>query len=386
VPFWHGSILNYEAAWRRWGIPDVHCVTLGFQTEEAREQLASRIMERPPLGLVGWELAADPPTPRHLPRGGFLLPGAAILRDGSGQWVDRQIGLRFLAFDDEEDWMLFDLAFDFADSQPEYEEHADESMLELLAIRVGSRYPAVTSASGFKELVQHANELFVSGAYGAAGTVAGVAFEQLMRSALSPADEAWASRQRHAALAQVIDKLVASNGWQEVRSRLNRYRDLRNDLAHRLGDLASAASDQQSTLFERVDDLLGWLERQTPSATSPTVLVDVAPEPEIEPDLLLADAMQAGADAAAGARVTPAVIGGKRREEGLIGAAWVTVADPRRAFTRWLEANGHGSPVPGGVDLRAPGDSFERALAWADAVCTSLERAGVRCTYAGRRQ
>lgn len=385
VPFWHGSILSYDSAWRSWGIPDVHCVTFGFLTKDGREQLVSRIMERPPLGLVGHELVADPPAPRHLPRGGFLFPGAAILNDGSGQWVDRQTGLRFIAYDDEYDWMTFGTAFDFADSAPEYEEDADAAMLELLALRVGTRYQHVTSSSGFDQLIQHANELFVSGAYGAAGTVAGVAFEQLMRAALSADDAAWAAAQRHAPLARVIDRVIAANGWQSIRGRLDQYKDLRNDLAHRLGDARATPLTEDSSLFERVDDLLGWLERQQLPPHGIAELVDVAPDADIESAVLIAAALEAGTNAAARATTTPAVIEGEHFEEGLEGSAWVTVADMRRAFTQWLADEHFGTPNASGVNLLAPERTFERALAWADAVSSSLDRAGIPCTYAGRR-
>jgi molybdenum-dependent DNA-binding transcriptional regulator ModE len=67
-----------------------------------------------------------------------------------------------------------------------------------------------------------------------------------------------------------------------------------------------------------------------------------------------------------------------------IGFAWVIVRDLDRPFTRWLLDTEKATHTGGGARLRAPGEAFERKLAWAHAVAMHLRSAGQTADYAGR--
>jgi hypothetical protein len=384
VPYWHGSLLDYQAAWQRWGIPDIHCVSLGFADGSKARTMLEAIRRRRPLGLLDHDLDAPDPSDRSLPLGGILLPGAVLRGDMGPAGVDRTTGLRVVAFEEEFDAHVFHAAASWSHDR-EAAEAVDQMLLGLLARSFGRGYVSVSAASGLPALVDHAAELLVARAYGAAGVVAGVAFEQLLNRCLSAADRERLAGPKHTPLGTVIDVVVKDRGWKQYRGRLDGYRLLRNNLAHRLGDEPDAKLNDDA-LFERVDDLIGWLERQPLSASpdEPLELVDVAPDPEISNDLLLAEALADGEVAASRARTTPFSVNGERIEEGLEGTAWVIVPDARRTFTRWLASQPAGTKVEGGVELVAPHRSFERGLAWAHAVSERLDKAGIRCSYLGQ--
>jgi hypothetical protein len=387
LPYWHGSILDFKAAWQRWGIPDIHCVSFGFSDRAQGKAMLDAILRHPPLGLLDDDLDAPNPSTRTLPPGGIVLPGAVLRRDGGGPGIDRATGLRTIAFEQEFDGYVFDLAFGWTAEEREVAEVVDHMLLGLLARSFGREYRSVSAASGPRALVDHAAELLVAGAYGASGAVAGVAFERLMHGCLSAPDQEWIAERKHVTLATVIDKVVKDRGWQDSRGRLDAYRKLRNDLAHRLGDDRDAGRLDDEALFERVDDLIGWLEQQPLGTVGEGLrleLVDVAPDPEIANGQLLAEALAGGAAAAAKARTTPFSVDGERIENGLDGAVWVIVPDARRKFTRWLASQPGTTQIEGGVQLSAPDRSFERGLAWAHAVSTRLDEAGIRCSYLGR--
>jgi hypothetical protein len=384
VPYWHGSILDYQAAWQRWGIPDIHCVSLGFADRTKAKTMLEVIRRRRPLGLLDDDLDAPDPSDRSLPLGGIVLPGAVLRGDMGPAGVDRLTGLRIVAFEEEFDAHVFHTAVSWSHDK-EAAEAVDQMLLGLLARSFGRGYISVSAASGLSALVDHAAELLIARAYGAAGAVAGVAFEQLMNRCLSPADRERLAGPKHTPLATVIDVVVKDRGWKQCRDRLDGYRELRNDLAHRLGDEPNAKLTDDA-LFERVDDLIGWLERQPLSAIGDErlELVDVAPDPKFSNSQLLAEALAEGEAAASRARTTPFSVDGEQIGEGLEGTAWVIVPDARRTFTRWLASQPAASQVEGGVQIVAPHRSFERGLAWAHAVSERLDKAGIRCSYLGQ--
>jgi hypothetical protein len=380
LPFWRGSILDFNSAWERWGVPEIYCVTIGFRSRADADAMLNAILARPPLGLIDHDRVAEEPEQQHLAPGGLLLPGAVMYRDVTTPRVERDTGVRIIGFRDEIDSGVFDFAMHGARHDAEYAALADEMVIRLLSQALGYRYAPVSAASGFAALVEHAAELLVSGAYGAAGAVAGVAFEQLMRASLSEQDRAWlAASTNHVNLGTVIDKVVSSRGLQPTRARLDSYRGLRNSLAHRLGDHGGSNDDD---LFERVDGFIAWLELQSVDDDGVATLVDVPAAATYTNADLLARALSAGKSAAETARTTPMVVSGQKVDEGAFGAVRVTVTDTRRAFTRWLRIQPGTFQDPQGVSLSAPYPSLERGLAWAHAVSETLTNLGhISCGY-----
>lgn len=381
LPVWVGSHLPPEAAMRRWAIPNVFAVIVGAADASQRDALVDHVRGHPPLGMFDLDADADDldlPLVLH----GFVLPQALIRLSARGRRIDRETGLDVIGFQSDEDSTAFDVAVEGIVEEPT-EDLLGEALLRVLVRGAGRRLAPVRASSGVEALLDHAYELFGSGAIGAAGAVGGVAFEQLMRGSLIGADRAWL-RQReaagaHAALNDVIAKAASAGGFDAGRLRM--YQRLRNDLAHRLGDAAGASRDD-AELEEQVDRFLRWLADQRVDAHGVTTLVNAAPDPALTYPDLLQSAQTAGARAAKAARVTRMSFG-----EGVFepsGFAWVTVRGPARPFTRWLIDNGHARGDARGAVIDAPDMEFERSLAWAHACADRLRTAGYSVHYEGR--
>lgn len=382
LPIWTGSFLPFEDAIRRWAFPDVFVVAIGCATAKQRRGLVAHLRARPPLGMFDLDAAADAIVrERPLPLYGFAIPDALIRLNVRGRYVDRDTFLDTIGFQDDDEATAWEIAVEGIIDPPD-EDLLGESLLRLLARGAGRKVPGVRAADGFSSLLDHAFELIGARAFTAAGSVAGVAFEQLMRAA---ADPGWLSQQDqlspggHATLNNVIVHVAKRGGWSDTR--LHRYRKLRNDLAHRLGDDAGA-SRTEDELYDEIRQLLFWLDRQSIDESGAALLADVDPEPELSYEELIAEARLAGDEAARDARVTPMKISGHVIEP--IGFAWVVVRDARRPFTRWLLDNGYTAESNGGAMFFAPGESLERNLAWAEACADRLRAAGQDAFYAGR--
>ncbi len=378
-PVWTGSFLPFEDAFDRWAFRDVYVVAIGCVSAKERQSLVAHVRKNPPLGMFdldadGDEVVRDRPLPLY----GFVLPNALIRRNLEGRRIDRRTLLDEIGFADDEEATAFDVAVDGIVGPPA-EDALGAALLRLLARGAGRRAPGARSSDGYEALLDHAYELFGLGAISASGSVAGVAFEQLMRAAVEPSWLCQQEAQGHVSLNNVVVR--AAGLRSENAARLHRYRSLRNDLAHRLGDEPQAPRTDEE-LYEEVGEFLRWLDRQAIDDAGTADLVDVAPDPDLTYEELLAEAKQAGDEAAAGARVTPMRIGGDVMEP--MGFAWVVVRDPRRSFTRWLVGAGHAEGQGREVTLHAPGMSFERNLAWAQACASRLRRAGQDASYAGR--
>lgn len=382
LPVWIGSYLPFQAARQRWAFSDVFVVLIGCTNAKRRRGLVAAVRKRPALGMFDLDADADA---LDLPLSfyGFVMPNAVIRQSASGRRIDRDTGLDVIGFDSDEEAEALNMAVaGFGSAWDPPEDLLGDVMLRLLTNGVGRRVPGVRAADGFEALVDQAFELFGIGAVGAAGSVAGVALEQLMRAALTGEDRVWLNtreREGHVKLNDVIGKVTKAGGWDD--GRLRRYQHLRNDLAHRLGDKLDAPREE-GELREAVEEMLGWLDRQELADDGTALLVDVAPEPDLTYAELLDAARGAGDAASKTARATPITVSGSSFEP--IGFAWVTVRDPKKPFTRWLVESGNARSVSGGAEFFAPGRSLERNLAWAHACTMRIRQAGHAADYAGR--
>lgn len=378
LPIWHGSHLPLQRARERWGFLDVFTVVVGVRDARMRDALVAHVQVHRPLGMFDVDADADD---HGLPliHGGFILANAVIRFSERGRRYDREFDIDVIGPVDDNEASALEYALEWAPDNSE--DLLGDALLRLLARRVGRRVHAVSASDGFRELVDHAYELFGLGAVGAAGTVAGVAFELLMRAAVADAGAgtgAGSGRDGSAKsrLIDVIDRLAALRGLDP--RRLHTYRELRNRLAHTLGDGKASGTDDDG-VYDEVARFLGWLDRQ---AFKPGfVLVDLAPEPALTYEQLCDAARVAGDAAAQAARTTPMQIGSSVFEPD--GFAWVTVRDLRRPFTKWLIDSGNARGAGDGAELMAPGMSFERNLAWAHACGSRLREAGYAAGYVG---
>jgi hypothetical protein len=259
LPLWFGSYLPFEAAMRRWAFPDVFVVVVGCPDANRRRELVRHIRERPPLGMFDVDADADGhdlPLVLH----GFALPQADIRLSARGRFVERDTGLDIIGFRNDDELTAFEFAAEGVPGE-RFEDHLGDELLRMLVRGAGRRLPGVRAADGFEALVDQAFELYGIGAVGAAGSVAGVAFEQLIRAAVMATDAAWLEQREltgHAKLTDLIGKLASAGGWDD--GRLRRYQRLRNDLAHRLGDApATPRNDDDLDLTRFGGQVCAWL-------------------------------------------------------------------------------------------------------------------------------
>jgi len=235
---------------------------------------------------------------------------------------------------------------------------------------------SVRSHDGYEALVDHAFELFWMGAAGAAGAVAGTAFETLMQNALIGDDRHWLQALQqagnHPSLNDVIGKVAASHEIDDAR--LRAYQRLRNDLAHRLGD-GKSAERSDDEIRQLVRDFLGWLDGQSIDDNGVSVLTRTDPDPALTHEQLFDLAVMAGNAAATEAQTSPMRIGSDRFEP--FGWAWVTFSGEDVEFESWLQTNTDAHPSDRGVQIHAPNTSLERNLAWAHAFCVELRSHGI---------
>jgi len=375
LPIWMGSYLPFPAAMQRWAFPDVFVVILGFPDAGRRGQFVAHARENPPLGMFDTDADADDLT-LPLALDGFVLPNAAIQLEYRGRRVDRNTGLDIIGCDNDEEETALRLASEAT------EDVLSDALLLTLIRNAGRHLRGARISDGFEALVDQAFELLAFGALGAAGAVAGVAFEQLMRAALTGEDRAWLKEREangHASLNDIIGKVASANGGED--KRLRRYQWLRNDLAHRLGDESDAQRDDEE-LVAAVEDFLHWLDLQEVTGEDAATLTELQLAEPLSYDDLFTAARADGDAAAVAAQTTPVTIEDEVFEP--VGFAWVTVRDPRRPFTRWLLASGNANQVQGGAQFFSPERSFERNLAWAHACAMRLRQAGLPADYAGR--
>ena len=387
VPVWVGTLLDYADAFRRFGVPTVSAVVVGFPTAVRRRALVKAVRDNPPFGLIadegqiGWR-----PEDRHLPLSGFVLPGAVIVPDAVGRRYDSLIGADVLGFDSDEDREMLYMAAYWSDPKDDV---LPRALLRHLSLRATRRLPAGSGIDDFDTVMEHAEELLGLGAVAAAGTVAGVAFESLMRAALVDGDRGWLAERaavgEHVSLATVIDRVVKGRQLAGSRGRLDAYRRLRNDLAHRLGDapLDKTARRSDAEVYELVRDFVAWLAKQS-IVDGVAELIDIAPQ-TTDPASLHAEALAAAEAAAAAIEPFATVVAGERIVEGPIGSAWVTVRDRQRAFPRWLAQQDGVRVVEGGVRFSAPQNHLQRALAWAWGYARYLRDHQVIADYGGRQ-
>ncbi len=376
LPIWHGSYMPFERALERWGFLDVFTVVVGVRDVRVRDALVAHVQAHRPLGMFDVDGDAD----HHglpLVHGGFILPNAVIRFSDRGRRYDREFDIDVIGPVDDDEASSLEWALEWAPDNGE--DMLGDALLRLLARRVGRRFHAVSASDGFGALVDHAYELFGLGAPGAAGTVAGVAFESLMRAALADAHSAAGIAEGRSAKLRLVD---AINELAKLRGldprRLHAYRKLRNDLAHELGDAKPAGGDEDG-VYEQVARFLRWLDRQR--FAPGFALVDLAPEPTLAYEQLWDAACAAGDAAAQAARTTPKQIGSSVFDP--YGFAWVTVRDLRRPFTKWLISSGKAREASHGAEVTAPGVSFERNLAWAHACASRIRDAGYAVGYVG---
>jgi hypothetical protein len=380
LPIWMGSYLPFTAAMERWAFPDVFAVVIGCPTAKYRRSLLAHIKRYPPIGMFDTDSVADSldlPLVLH----GFVLPQAVLRLNSRGRHVERETGLDVIGLDTDDEEMAFDFAIDSVPGDAPID-LLEETLLKCLANGAGRSVPDVRATAGFDALVDHAFELFGLGATVAAGLVAGVAFEQLMRASLSSADLVWLRSHeavKPVTLNDIVGKVASSRRVDD--GRLRNYQRLRNDLAHRLGDLPTQTRED-GALREAIDELLRWLNEQGIGEDGRAVPLHIAPDPALTNEDLLREARSAGQAAGLAATTTIVALGGARFEP--FGFAWVTVRDKQRPFTRWLLESGNASPVKDGARIGAPEQAFERNLAWAHACAMRLRAAGYAVDYAGR--
>jgi hypothetical protein len=385
APVWSGRFLDFEDALGRFGVPAVVCIVVGLPNGLHRRALVAAVRAQPPFGLIG-EDADLRVMPDGLPLTTFILPGALIRSDGPRRRFDPSIGVDLLGFNDESEREAFMMVAQGV-LEDQFGDEFPDLLLRYLTPWVARSVEPATHADGHDALIHHAQELLGLGAVGAAGVVAGVAFERLMRAALLDADSSWLAdyeaKGKHPPLAQVIDKVVKGRSLQERRARLDGYRLLRNDLAHRLGEeVQTVRSDEE--LFEAVDELVKWLARQD-GENEVAELVDVDLPPSLSYEELHDAASAAGSAAADAEQPVAMNVGKERIEEGAFGVAWVLVHDSPSGLARWLLEEGHAkSNMSHGVLLFSPQLHFQRALAWSWGYARRLRDAGIAADYGGR--
>jgi hypothetical protein len=379
LPVWQGSYLPHEAAFDRWGTTDVWAVSVGCASAPARRALVAQVRDVGALGL--FDLDPGPNIPDlPLVLTGFLVPDAYIRLAASGysRSLHRETGLDLLAAPSEEEGMNFDVPAELGFEDDWFE----RSLLRLLSRTHSRRLDPVGPDDGYDRLLDQAYDLFHLQAYGAAGAVAGVAYEALMQAALVGPDRTWLQQRQaagdHTALNDIIAKVASKRRLDDTR--LRRYQALRNDFAHRLGD-ASVGTTGEETVRERVEEMLRWCTAQKIDDAGEAQLVDVAEEPALSSAELFSEARTLADDAAAATRTRPMQIMNDVVEPQ--GFAWVIVRDAQSTFSQWLLSAGHASRTEAGVRISAPGRAFEHNLAWAAALGKRLRRAGISVTYGG---
>jgi hypothetical protein len=353
-----------------WLINDV----VGSGSEAQRDAFIDAVRRSPPLGLVGIE--KDGPND-GLVLSQWLVPHAVIREGEVGRRFHPMIGVDVLGFRDE-----FDELWPFPPWDPG-DDHVTNGLLRHLAMSVSRRFDAVRTSGGHDALVASAAELHGLGAVPAAGAVAGAAFERLMRRATVGDLRAQIDAGDFVRLHRVIKAVAPSSGNE----RLMDYKDLRNDIAHRLGDESDPAQTRsEDELYEAVAELIAFLSRQS-GDDEHVVLVDADPRPVVPPEVIHADAVEAAQAEVATAQPRTLVVGKARITEGGPGSGEVVVRDLRRAFTRWLSTTGVGDvDEPANVvRVPAPHDNLEQALAWCYGYCGCLRAHDVPCGYSGNR-
>jgi hypothetical protein len=378
-PVWSGIIVSSYEALDRFGVPDVEGVVVGASDRGRLQALIDRVETRPPLGLVAVE---------EIPRDGliglpltWLMLRGVLIRHGEdfvGRGFNDWTGVEILGF---EDITESSLVFEGGINLPGLDMQ-QEALLRHLAMNVSKSFEFVRACASHRDLVAHARELLGLGAVAAAGAVAGTAFERVILGALSGDALAWRREReangRHVGLHGAIQRIDSHIGRD---SRLMRFKQLRNDLAHRLGDTgAGSGSRTDAELYDEVAELIAWLGRQDGDA-EPVELVDLDPRPNLSPEQLHVEAVRAAGLAAYG---WDARAGGFH--DGRNGTATVFVRDLHRSFCRWLVDEGLGvaDEEAGVVRVDAPETVLARALAWSWAYAEHLRKAAdIRAGYRG---
>lgn len=373
-PVWSGIVLGWGDALRRFGCPEVEGFVVGSATAAQRDTFIDAVFRRPPLGLVGIE---EDGSKEGLPLSEWLVPNAVIARGEVGRKFDPMIGVDVLGFRDE-----FDEIWPFPAWEPDGDDHVENGLLRQLALSVSRNFRGVRTTSRHDDLVAHASELLGLGAVSAAGAVAGAAFERLVKRAAVGKLRERIDAGAYVTLHSVIEAVAPASGDQ----RLMAFKNLRNDIAHRLGDHSDPAQQRtDEDLYDGIAGLIAFLARQK-GDDDHVVLADADPRPEMSPEALHLKALQAAGIAAAEAKPVAMTVGREATAEGVFGSSAVVIRDRRLAFTRWLGASGTGDPDPevDVVRLRSPQHHLERALAWAWGYCEVLRAHDVPCGYAGR--
>lgn len=373
-PVWSGIVLSWGDALRRFGCPEVEGFVVGSATAAQRDTFIDAVLRRPPLGLVGIERDG---SKQGLPLTQWLVPSAVIARGEIGRKFDPMMGVDVLGFRDE-----FDEIWPFPLCEPDDDDHLSNGLLRQLALSVSRNFRGVRTTSRHADLVAHASELLDLGAVSAAGAVAGAAFERLVKRAAVGELRDRIDAGAYVTLHSVIEAVAPPSGDH----RLMAFKDLRNDIAHRLGDHSDPAQHRtDEALYDGVAGLIAFLARQKGDADQ-VVLADADPRPEISPEHLHRKAFHAGEIAATEARPIAMQVGREVIADGVFGASAVVVRDRRLAFTGWLGASGTGDPDPEAdvVRLESPHRHLERALAWAWGYCELLLANDVPCGYIGR--
>lgn len=384
APAWTGLVIDPGDSLMRFGVPHVYAVAVGTAKASARAALVKAVRQSPPFGLVGLDAVTDE-IPDGLLLSSFVLPGALIRTTFYGRCYDPSIGADILGFDSDEDREII-LTTARLGLTDESGDPLPRLLLRHLTLQAARVFEPANRADGHAALIAHAQELLGLGAVGAAGTVAGVAFERLMNAALSDADREWVTTRlqagKHTDLSTVIDKVTKHLGLGPHRRRLDDYRRLRNDCAHRLAP--SADTDANEVLEAAVAEMIRWLAAQD-GADHVTELVDVELPPELDWPDLHAAAVSAAEAAAAAATPTPMRVGTEKILEGAFGASWVRVR-ARQPFASWLRSAGLAKvPSAGtGAELFSPHDHIERGLAWSWGYARCVRQAGVMADYGGR--
>jgi hypothetical protein len=379
-PVWSGIIVSPYDALDRFGVPDVEGVVVGASDRDRLQALIDHVEARPPLGLLAVEDASSEGR-IGLPLSWLMLRGALIRygEDFVGRSFNSRTGVEILGF---EDLTESSLVFEGGINLPGLDIQ-QEALLRHLAMNVSKNFEPVRASASHYELVAHARELLGLGAVAAAGAVAGATFERVIMGALTGDSLAWRKEKeaagKHIGLHSAIQRIDSS---LEGGSRLMRFKQLRNDLAHRLGDAgAQARTRTDAELYDDVAELIAWLERQDGDA-EPVQLVDLDPRPDLSPQQLHVGALRAARLAADG--WDPRAGG---LHDGRDGTATVFVRDLHRSFCRWLidEGLGVGDEEAGVVRVNAPETVLARALAWSWAYAEYLrEAADLRAGYRGR--
>ena len=374
-PVWRGIVLSWADAVRRFGCLEVEGWVVGSASPEQRDAFIEAVRRRPPLGLVGIERDG---SNYGLQLSDWLVPGAVISEGQVGRRFDPKIGVDVLGFRDE-----FDELWSFPPWEPEDEDHADHvknGLLRHLAMSVSRRFAVVRGNDRHRDLVAHASELLGLGAVTAAGAVAGAAFERLIKRAVVGELRNRIDSGEFVKLHHAIEAVAPPSGA----GRLLAFKDLRNDIAHRLGDHPDPAQTRSDDdLYDGIAALIAFLARQN-GDRDPVVLVDADPRPVLSPEAVHANALEAAETAASQAQPRTMIVGTERiSEAGLLGCCEVVVRNRRLAFTRWLADSGKGASEEGAdtVRLLSPHWHLERALAWCWGYTDYLLGHDVPCGY-----